>query len=359
MTRRAWMLILSTAVCTTALPGCAPTTQSLLQGGSGAEDRGGNHPAQPPVPVGNLQSGSAEETEFTGPGQPAGQVAWPASQLEPSGGNRQAVLLPGWRVPEFEGPPPVLQPRDWQAPTLAQQVGLPALGDPVVPQAVIVETKAAPEPDAVMALRSLLQNQSIQAVKCPEKYDPATQELLMRLLPAVALISEKGSVDKLNAAERGALDDQMKGLLLSLHALTDLTIDKMCLCEWIASNGTFKPQRQGYAYQPRELVQVVLLLRNLTSAQRDDGYYVTALHGKVSLKDATGEVFGFDFTGHEQPFISATACYDCYRPYDFYVPMVPPGHYTLTVEVADETRPGRHQARKSMDFTVAAPTARQ
>jgi hypothetical protein len=358
MTRRAWMLILITAVCTTALPGCAPTTHSLLQGNSGAEDR--IHAVQPSVPVGNVQSDGTEETEFTGPRQPVGQVAWPASQLDQnSGSNRQAALLPGWRVPEFEGPPPVLQPQDWQAPTLAQQVGLPALGDPVVPQAIVVETRAAPEPDAVMALRSLLQNQSIQAVKCLEKYDPATQELLMRLLPAVALISEKGSIDKLSAVERGALDDQMKGLLLSLHALTDLTIDKMCLCECIASNGTFKPQRQGYAYQPRELVQVFLLLRNLTSAQRDDGYYVTALHGKVSLKDATGEVWSLDFRGREQPLISATACYDCYRPYDFYVPVVPPGHYTLIIEIADETRPGRRLARKSVDFTVAAPVSHQ
>jgi hypothetical protein len=209
-----------------------------------------------------------------------------------------------------------------------------------------------------MALRMLLANQSAQAVKCLESYDRPSQELLMRLLPAVALISEKGSVNKLNSAERGALDDQITGLVASLHALSDLTIEKMCLCEVIDRDGRFRPQREGYAYQVGELVQVYLLLRNLASVARD-GYYTTVLHGKVILMDATGQVWDHDFRERERPLVSATACYDCYRPYDFYVPNVPPGHYTLTLEVADETRATRRVARKSIEFMVAPQTTRQ
>jgi hypothetical protein len=362
MPRRAWVLMASAVFSATTLPACAPTSQNLLKTTSND-----NRPIPVAGPASAVQPNSGvmsglEESDTTGPQQSGIRASeqWVQLANRNTSDVRLAPLPAGWRLPEYEGPPSVLQPLDWQARAPSDQASLPSLGNPTFVETPISDSSQpqAPEPDAILALRMLLANQSAQAVKCLETYDRPTQELLMRLLPAVALITEKGSVSQLTNAERGALDVQLQGLLVSLHAMSDLTIDKLVLCDLIDRDGRFVPQREGYVYQVGELVQVYLLLRNVASELRD-GYYVTVLHGKVSLKDAQGQGWDHDFREWEKPLKTATASFDCYRPYDFYVPHVPPGRYTLTFEVTDETHAPRRVARKSIEFTVAARGSKQ
>jgi hypothetical protein len=86
-------------------------------------------------------------------------------------------------------------------------------------------------------------------------------------------------------------------------------------------------------------------------------YYTTRLNGTISIRDRQGQpVWSYNYRKKELPLQSREPRSDCYRCYEFYVPAsVPPGKYTLTIEIVDETCQPHRVAQKSVDFHVAAP----
>ncbi len=230
------------------------------------------------------------------------------------------------------------------------------------PPPLVGQKPSTPPPDEplVGALSCLLKKQLAEALTKLQRYDPATQEQLMRLLPAVVLLGEKG-VDGLAPAEAAALQEQVQQVLVALRNRNGLIIDKMCLCEHIAGFGQFKALPEDHAFQAGtsrqagDWVQIYVELRNIASEQQGT-YYTTALNGTVSLNDGQGKpIWTYNYRQREQPLRSSMPRSDCYRAYDFYVPAVPPGRYTLTFEVVDETRQPHRTAKRSVDFVVAGP----
>lgn len=339
MTRRACCLVVQAVLTACLLPACSSTVGHLVTC-DGLKTDTSTAQLPPQVRTGQYLGSEEAEPVIAQPRRPEGQLAKDAQP-------------PGQRVPEFTGPPQVLPPPQTtlpQIPQVASKIGL----DLPSPRPASAET----DDPLVCAMRCLVNKQPADALKHLERCDSANQELLMRLLPTVTLLKEK-AVSKMTPAELAALQDQLHEMLASVRSRSDLAIEKMHLCERIIGYGQFTPLPDGHAFHPGQgrqagdMVQVYIELRNLNCELRDR-YYVTSLVSTVSIRDSQGTpVWTYNYRKRETPLRSLLPRYDCYRAYDFFVPAMPPGKYTLTLEVTDETRQPHRVAQKSVEFIVA------
>jgi hypothetical protein len=111
-------------------------------------------------------------------------------------------------------------------------------------------------------------------------------------------------------------------------------------------------------------VQLYVQLRNFTSEFRN-GFYETKLASSLEIRaanaDSTSKPIWYHpfFDDRKLPRRSRTILNDYYLHYVFHVPPLPPGNYTLTIQIADETRPGPPRvARKALEFRVNSVSAR-
>lgn len=273
-----------------------------------------------------------------------------ASDLQQAKGHVEKPALPPAALPLKEknegGQEPESPPKSPEPPRLFPQPAAP----PVEP--------------VVAALECILRSRHQEALAHLKKYDGPTQELFLRLLPAVALMTQKGLAG-LNAREVGLLNEQLHGLLVSLRPRTELGIDQACFCSWVKSYGVYKPLPEGHGFvpssptSPGELVQLYVELRNFVSELRGD-HFETRLSSTVEIADGNGRrIWFYGFDDGKTPIRSRTMLHDWFSNYTFYAPHLPPGTYRLTITVTDETRPEqRRSARRSLEFRVAAVAAR-
>jgi hypothetical protein len=151
--------------------------------------------------------------------------------------------------------------------------------------------------------------------------------------------------------------------MATLRPRTELSIGKMCFCEWIKSYGVYKPVANNHVFQagmpgqPGELVQLYVELTNFCS-EHHESYHETRLSSSVELFDKQGtKVWYYRFDDRKQPFRSLSPLHDFFNNYSFHLPReVPPGDYTLTIQVVDETVPGQPRtAKKSLPMSVRGP----
>ena len=214
------------------------------------------------------------------------------------------------------------------------------------------------------ALQCVLDNRHDEALQHLQSYDAATQDLFLRLLPAMSILSKK-KLTELTAPEVAVLHEQLHSLLGTLRPRTALSVDKICFCEWIKDYGNYKPLPEGYAFaapfanRPGELVQLYVELRNFASELRL-GAFETRLSSSVEITDGRGElVWSYRFEDEKHPIRSRTQLHDWFNNYSFHVPKnLPPGAYRLTIQVVDETTPERRVARQAMEFRVAPAPVR-
>lgn len=242
--------------------------------------------------------------------------------------------------------------------TTTQSSSPPVIQPPIVVEKPRpMETMEKREP-VVEALHCILNGQHNEALNHLREYDQATQDLFLRLLPPIAQLSQK-SLEHLNPPEVAVLHETLQTLLTTLRPRTELTIDKMCYCEWVKGYGVYRPVAEGHVFQsatsytPGELVQLYVELRNVASERRGE-YFETKLTSSVEIHDARGEKkwpLRFD---EKDPFRTRTLLNDFFNVYSFHVPNLPPGTYLLTVQIADETRTElRRTARRSLEFRVS------
>lgn len=228
---------------------------------------------------------------------------------------------------------------------------------PAVKQPVPVKREPLAE-----ALACVLENKHNEALACLQAYDPETQDLFLRLLPAVAVLAKKKVTD-LSAPEVALLHEQLQTMLTSLRPRTPLVIDKACFCESVKGYGNYKPLPEGHAFaaplsgRPGEMVQLYVELKNFLNEPRLGGYE-TRLSSSVEVADSRGElVWSYRFEDEQNPIRSRTQLHDWYNNYRFHIPKsLPPGTYRLTIQISDETlAESRRVARQSLEFRVAAP----
>jgi hypothetical protein len=231
---------------------------------------------------------------------------------------------------------------------------------PPPPQPVVAIPETAKREPLAEAIECILANRHDEAVRHLQVYDPQTQDWFLRLLPALSILTRK-KIQDLDTAEVAVLHEQLLTLLSALRPKTELTIEKACFCEWIKSYGNYKPLPEGYAFvapsanRPGECVQLYFELRNFASELRK-GQYETRLATTVEIRDRAGSVmWSYRFEDENQTVRSRTQLHDHYCSYSFHVPKnIPPGVYSLIVQIADETNPdSRRLTSKALDFRVA------
>jgi hypothetical protein len=355
--RASWVLLWAAGLCAGAAPGCAHPGVDLLHGP--APEPPGTAVAAAPAEQRTVIPGfTGVRPSFSPPDAkaseaPPGPTVAVATQLPPA-------LPPGQNVLEFKPAQPVLVPQSISDPTPPfQPLPLP-MGQHTQPPS---PPSAPSEERVVLALKALLEKKDDfdKAVAYLNGFDRHSRDVLMRLLPMVESLHRKGGAP-LQTEEVNFLLAQLQLLQPILCAKTDLVIDTLCLCESIDGYGQYTPKRQGYAYkagivgrQGGERVNVYFEVKNLSSVPQGR-YWTTRLNSTLSLRDGEGAVvWSYNYRNREQPLQSAEPHSDCYRNYYFFVPALPPGKYTLCLEVVDETCQQQRVARKSVEFPVAAP----
>jgi hypothetical protein len=339
MRQRAWILLFTAGLCAIALPGCAASNNFLLNYFYPKTDSPAESEYLPPLMLVTEEGPAPAAVD-----SPYHQYLPVSFQLAGPPGEPP----PGQRVLELMSPPPVLAPHQ-----LPQQNVM--FGQPELRQDANHEPPPLDLQDPlVLALDCLLKNKPDEALKHVQRCSANNQEMYMRLLSILAGLHG-------TPVTKQPLETQVYEVGQLLRAHSDLIIDTMCLCERIDGYGQYTRKRDGYAFkagtgrQPGELVSVYIELRNMT-CERRDRYFTTNLNGKVAILDHQGtQVWSYNYRPLEKPLLSLMPRFDCYRSYDFYMPAMPQGKYTLTMEIVDETCQPYRVAQKSVEFNVAAP----
>ena len=222
--------------------------------------------------------------------------------------------------------------------------------------------KAPQDPPLVTALRDLLQNRSPDALEQLRAYDGASREVLLTLLPLAAQVGA-GGLDRATPQEAAVLLDQLRQVEAVLRPRAALALDKVCFCRRIKGFGDCEPWPADHVFQPEdddrrgERIQVYAEVRNFTSRPRD-GAYETSLAGVVEICDFTNPKYPpvrLDFPAQLER--SRTPRQDYFVNFQFPLPRLPEGRYTLRVRVKDMLAPAGDDAAprtavRSIDFVV-------
>ncbi len=290
-----------------------------------------------------------EEASNLGPGR---QVVLPEQQSEPPDPSHSK--------------PAALDPSRGDLADATTHAGHEPATQAQVSQSIAVRKESLPD-----ALQSMLDNHPHEALNLLKRYEPATQDFFLRLLPVLARLAQK-SLEKMSPEEVAVMQEQLIGLLDSLQPRAELVINKMCFCKSIEAFGVYTPLAEGHVFQagsrvsgsltrPGGLVRVYVEFRNISSERRDS-FHETLLSSDVEIRDArnqSGEpLWKHRFDDSRQPLRSRARLHDYYNNYSFFIPpILPPGLYILTIQVTDETRPeAPRSARRSLEFRVASTT---
>jgi hypothetical protein len=231
------------------------------------------------------------------------------------------------------------------------------------PAAVSLAPAPAPQPPPeaplVAALRCVLEKHPAEALPLLQGYNKADQDLLLRLLPLAARVSE-GGLDRIGPEEMAAILDQLHALTLALRPRAALTLDKMCFCRKIDNFGQYEPLPEGHVFQAGggdrlgEWVQVYVEVKNFTS--RPCGpVYETALASELAIFNAQKERVWFSRPAAVERSLSPRQ--DYFVNFQFAMPRLPQGLYTLRITVFDKAAPPGgstpRTASCSLDFQVA------
>ncbi len=216
----------------------------------------------------------------------------------------------------------------------------------------------APQP-MVEALRCVLADRPEEALSHLKGYDAETQDLLLRLLPTAGLFARK-KVPDLTRDEAEKISQEFCAMQAIVRPRTELVITKACFCEWARAFGIYKPLSTDHGFlasttqRPGELVQLYVELKNFFSDAKQ-GYHETCLSSTVQIRDSKGnEVWSYRFEDEKKPVRSLAPIHDYFNNYSFTMPPLPPGAYTLTLAVADQTRPDQRRiATKAIDFRIS------
>jgi hypothetical protein len=359
MTRQTWQIVIGACLCFGLLPGCAHSVFSIFSR---------NKPVEPPkdkqVEAGNW---------FPLGGGPLAGAGGPDSPYNPNNLNNPnpQILKYSWPNGKDEVSVLPLPIREVQMPDYGGR-GEEASEPPAVQTQPSISTtsqpvvKPQPEPQEplVIALAHLLKNdqEAATALKLLDRYDPATRDWFVRILPMLASLN-KTPVGKLPPDEVTTMQDQLQWLLLALCARAPLVLDNMCYCEPEPD-----PERRGgyryrrlpneHAFLPRsgalpgEWVCIYVELRNLGTV-RNGSFYETRLSSSVEIKENGVRMYKRQFDA--RPLRSPDLSSDFYNTYSFYMPPgIPPGRYDLILTVCDETTQPPRVVRKTLPFVVAA-----
>jgi hypothetical protein len=206
----------------------------------------------------------------------------------------------------------------------------------------------------------VLEKHRDEATALLQRYGQANRDMLFTLLRLSGHVGE-GELERVPPQDLALMLDQLNTLALALRLRAPLALEKVCFCRKIVTFGVYDPLGPLPEFQaetpgrPGERVQVYAEVRNFAS--RAQGlYFETHLAGALEIHNLQRERV---YKKSMPPCVdrSRTLRQDYFVVFDFPLPPLPAGSYTLWVQVKDVTPgPGGavtpRIARRSLDFRV-------
>jgi hypothetical protein len=202
----------------------------------------------------------------------------------------------------------------------------------------------------LLAVRACQQNKPDEAVEYLKSYDPATQQILLALMPALVRFSE-GKLQQMKPEEMDVLLEQLNRVPNMLRSRASLQANNVRLCREVHNFAHVEPFPDRHVFHPGDIVYLYMELANFSPAADPRGGFIVTLVSSLELRDITGALV-WRADPKEIPDHVSTPPQDYYRNFRLCVPTVPPGVYTLTVKTTD--RPTGREVRKTIEMRIGA-----
>jgi hypothetical protein len=218
----------------------------------------------------------------------------------------------------------------------------------------LVVRQSPQQPAVVTALQYTLDNRPDRALDAVQNCPQANQKLIMRLLPPLADLADP-KVDISQPATAQRIYELLRSAESELSL--SLTIDKMCFCKNVKSFGCYDVMAPSHEFRAGndehggERVRVYLELRNL-SAHQNGQVFQSAIASRIAIHDSEDkEAFRQD--DPNEMFQSRSPRNDIFLECQFEVPRhIPPGTYTLWIDITDKLAKPPHTARRSIEMKI-------
>ncbi len=208
----------------------------------------------------------------------------------------------------------------------------------------------------VRALYEFLEDRPESAIQTLSGFDPHDQNLLLRLIPVIAQIEKaRALAPRISADDRLALVQVVRNWLAEAQDSAPLVVDKLVFCKEVLAFGKYQPVH-SHRFRPGDRVMVYAELQNLCDRKANgEDVYITRLAATLAIRDASFQVLGkpilFRAESKSRSFRT-----DHFARMIFPIPGdLPPGYYTLRVEITDLN--SQRQAEKVLDFHITTLTA--
>jgi hypothetical protein len=309
------------------------------------------------APVAEKAAPTNDEPRLTLP--TPGELPPTTARPTPPPVDRAPILVPG----DAPAPSPPMLPagvigssvhKSNASPLVAETVG--AIDPPTLPT---VAEKPAPivsplpsnsGPALLKAVKAFQDNKPDEAVACLKEYDPATQQILLSLLPVLARVSD-GKLQQMKPEEMDILLDQLTKVPNMLRPRASLQASNVRLCREVHNFAHTEAFPERHEFRPGDIVYLYMELANFSCTADPQGGYTVTLASSMEMKDASGAVV-WKAEPKEVPDKVSTPPQDYYRNFRLSVPNVASGNYTLTVKTTD--RPTGREVQKTVEVRVGA-----
>lgn len=265
---------------------------------------------------------------------------------------------------KFKEPPAVLTPTpEIKPPTLPSGVigssihqtnaspdvepTLPALPTDLVPPMPI----ATNDDSALLrAVRAYQQNRPEEANEHLKACDPASQQMLLSLMPALVRLSE-GKLAQMKPEEMDILIEQLTRVPNQLRPKASLQANNVRLCREVHNFAHIEPFPEKHVFRPGDVVYLYLELANFSCVGDAKVGYTISLLSHLELRDAAGKVV-WKADPKEAPDRVSTPPRDYYRNFRMCVPNLPAGTYTLQVKSTDQ--PTGRELDKGVELQIGS-----
>lgn len=204
--------------------------------------------------------------------------------------------------------------------------------------------------ELLRAIRAFQANKPDEAVECLKSYDPATQQIMLSLLPALARLSD-GKLQQMKPEEMDVLLEQLTRVPNMLRPRASLQASNVRLCREVHNFAHTEAFPERHEFRPGDIVYLYMELANFSCTADPKGGNTVTLASSLELKDAAGMVV-WRADPKEIPDKVSTPPKDYYRNFRLSIPNIPAGTYTLTVKTTD--RPTGRDVLKTVEVRVGA-----
>ncbi|MSR51814.1 MAG: hypothetical protein EXS09_00810 [Gemmataceae bacterium] len=214
----------------------------------------------------------------------------------------------------------------------------------------IQPVSATGESPLLQAVRAYQQKRPEDAVDHLKACDPASQQMLLSLMPALVRLSE-GKLAQMKPEEMDMLLDLLTQAPNPLRSKASLKASNMRLCREVHNFAHVEPFPEKHTFRPGDIVYLYLELSNFSCVGDPKSGYFISLMSNLELLDAANKVV-WKAEPKEEPDRVSTPPQDYYRNFRLCVPNVPQGDYKLRVNSTDQ--PTGRVLDKSIEMRIGS-----